>query len=106
MEDFKAKITNPERAAEFEKVFGTSTVFIKSPLPSRTNGIPGKPDQLIYELDLELLTSEQLDNLVIWISNKFGLPVDEARSELKRVGMPILADSCIVIIEHPYRWLL
>jgi hypothetical protein len=102
--DFKCIITETTRAAEWQKHLGTTTVYVKSPIPSWAS-LPGIPRAQIYELDLELLTPVQRENLVIWLAEKFDLPADEVRADLEKYGVPILAEHCVVTVEHPHRWL-
>lgn len=103
--DFTVTITNPERAAEWEAILGTTTVYIKSPIPTPAS-LPGHPEALIYELDLNLITNEQCQKLIQHIANKFDIPLHVVERELPAQGVPILADDCTVsITAHPLRWL-
>jgi hypothetical protein len=104
MKDFRCTITDPERAAEWEKHLGTKTVFIKSPIPVLAS-LPGHPCAEIYELDLDLLTDEQRESLIAWMAEKYSCPVDYVRQGLASQGVPILAEHCIVSIDNPQRWL-
>ena len=101
--DFTVTVCEPERRAEFEAIFGTATVHVKSPFPVRAN-LPGRPDCLIYELDLELITREQRARLVAFLAEKFGISVEEVDALLEVHGVPILAEDCVVGVANPQRW--
>lgn len=101
--DFTVTVTNSERAAMWLDVLGTATVHVKSPVATRAN-LPGKPNSLIYELDLEMITPEQREKLVAYIAQKFGIPSDDVAASLDDHGVPMLADDCIVTVVNPQRW--
>lgn len=83
----------PERVADFERVFGSTTVPVRQLLPSPVYlNLPIGP-KLCYELDLDALAEDQLERLIEYGAERFGMPVDEARAELAH-GFPILADDC------------
>lgn len=102
--DFSATITNPARAAEWQAVFGTTTVNIKSPLPEWAD-LPGKGRSIVYFLDLDLITLEQRQRLVEHISQKFNLSAAEVEADLDAHGMPILDEDCLVTAVNPQKWL-
>lgn len=89
-----ARIHNPERLTLWQATFGSDTVPIKSIIPRRAN-LPGKPDALIYEMDLAAITSEQRTRLVEALAQKFNLPAAEIEANLDEQGCPILADDCV-----------
>ena len=101
--DFTATITNPKRAEEWEALLGITTVYIKSPIPKRAN-LPGHPNALIYELDMDLITNEQRRLLEQHFHLKFGVPEEMVLETLEEIGVPILADDCIVSVANPLRW--
>lgn len=98
--DFTVTICEPERRAMFEAVFGTATVHVESPFPTKAN-LPGRPDSLIYELDLESITPEQREKLVAFLAEKFGISAEEVDALLEAHGVPILADDCVVGVTNP-----
>lgn len=57
MGDFQVTIYDKERKKDFEKVFGTNTVSVKSPIPTRIK-IPSGETKLAYFLDLDSITPE------------------------------------------------
>jgi hypothetical protein len=105
MKDFTATIHNPERAAEWQAILGTTTIYIRSPIPEFAQ-LPGHPNALIYYLDLDLLTEDQWTRLVIHLAYKFGLTAEDADAMLEKHGLPILANDCKVTIHNPQRWWL
>lgn len=101
--DFTVTITDQKRAAEFQDIFGTTTVHVKSPVPEMMN-LPGKPGSLAYMLDMEFLTEAQRHALVMHIANKFVIPPGDVAATLDENGVPILAEHCVVTVEHPKKW--
>jgi hypothetical protein len=103
MKDFTVAITNPERAADWQAILGRTTVAVMSPIATRAN-LPGHPDALIYMLDLDVLTAEEIDRLVEHLAKRFNIPVVDIGINLYKTGVPILADDCIIIVANPQRW--
>jgi hypothetical protein len=102
-QDFTATITHPERAAEWQRVLGTTTVYITTPIPIRAN-LPGHPNAEIYLLDLNLISSQQREALITHLAARFNLPRQEVESDLDKHGVPILAQDCIVAVANPHKW--
>lgn len=98
--DFTVTVCNPERKAEWEAVLGTAAVHVRSPIPSRAN-LPGHPNVLIYELDLDLLSKEQRARVIAHLAARFDVPEDEVARDLDSVGVPILARDCVVSVKNP-----
>lgn len=101
--DFFVTVTG-DRAAEWEQIFGTTTVNVRSPIPQWAD-LPGKGKSLIFLLDLELITPTQRQRLVEHISRKWNQPPAEVEAEIKARGVPILDEDCIVGVLNPQRWL-
>lgn len=101
--DFTATVHNPERAAEFAAVFGSTTVCIKSPLPIPVS-VPGHPATLAYELDLQQLTADQRQRLIDHIAAKFGRDAEEVAADIDTVGVPILAEHVTIAVHNPQKW--
>jgi len=104
--DFSVTIIDPERAAEWTDVLGTTTVNVVSPLPSLVN-LPGHPRALAFFLDIKLLSGAQRAALVNHLANKFGEPaadVEAAIAEDPDHAVPILDKDCIMVIQNPWRW--
>jgi hypothetical protein len=102
--DFWVTVTDPERAATFERVFGTRTVPILSPIPHLA-GLPGFAEkQPVYELDLEWLTADARERLIDHLAERFGGDRADVAAEIDRVGVPILEERCVVRIDHAQRW--
>jgi hypothetical protein len=102
--DFTVTVCEPERAAEFEAIFGTTTVHVKSPFPARAD-LPGHPDSLVFELDLELITADQRKRLVAHLAEKFSIPAEEVEATLDEQGVPLRFDDCVTGIANPLRWM-
>ncbi len=103
MNDFEATIHDPERAAEFHKILGRTTVKIRSPVPKWGN-FPDIGRQLFYELDIDLITEDEREALIKHIADKFKLTQDFVRSQLPVIGVPILAKDCVITVMNPQRW--
>ena len=94
--DTTAKVSNPERQAFWQEVFGTDEVPITSIVANQAN-LPGfdKP-QLVYMLDLKAISPEQRERLIAALAIKFGIPDSEAADEIDKQGVPILASDVSV----------
>lgn len=106
-QDFTVTITEPSRAAEWQAVFGTTTICVTTPL-AQPCSLPGHPHTLAFFVDVPILTSEQRDSLITHLSIKFDVPKREIISEIERDplhAIPILAEHCLVTVENPQRWL-
>lgn len=90
----KAKITNPDRLALWQAVFGGDEVPIVSIVPAVAD-FPGVGEQRYYSMDLKAITPEQRKRLVLSIADKFSQPVDFVEANLDKMGVPVLA--CDVI---------
>lgn len=105
MKDFTATINEQSsRYADWMRVFGTNQVVLKSPL-AHAGIFPGVGKKDCYDVDLAALTPAQRERMILHISERFDIPLEEVRAELDNVGMPILADDVIVTIHNPQRWL-
>jgi hypothetical protein len=102
--DFIAHIKNPERAAEWQAVFGSEQVYVTSPFPEMGD-LPGLGRVQIYKLDLALLTPDQRRRLVEHIAGKFGLDPELVDRDLNQVGCPVLARDVTLVVHHAQRWL-
>ena len=103
MTDFEVTIYDKERKKDFIKVFGTTTVKIISPIPTRIK-IPSGEEKLAYFLDLKSITSEQRTHLITHISERFNQPLEFVAEKLESMGVPILKEHCGLIIHNPQRW--
>lgn len=90
-----ATATTPERAAEWQEVFGNNVVPVLSFIPS-LGTFPGVGEAYYYPLDLRAITPEQKERLIASIARRFGLAPKLVRAEIDRVGVPILADDVTV----------
>lgn len=102
--DFEVAIFDEERKKNFIEVFGTNTVKVKSPVPTwiiRPNG----EKALAYSLDLDLITKKEREKLMKNICERFNQSIDFVRENLDKMGVPILKESCSLIIKNPQRWI-
>jgi hypothetical protein len=91
----KAKITNPDRLALWQAVFGGDEVPVISIVP-RLGSFPGVGEQRYYEMDLKAITEEQRARLVASIAEKFNRDIEEVSRDIDIVGCPILACDVVV----------
>lgn len=101
--DFEVIIYDEERKKNFIEVFGTNTVKVKSPIPQLIKKPDGE-EALAYFLDLDLITKKEREKLIKHISEKFNQSIDFVRESLDKMGLPILKESCSLIIKNPQRW--
>lgn len=102
----KAKIIDEgQRAVVWRKIFGSDTIAIRSPFPTYTI-LPERGRSLVYELDIESLTSDQRGRLVAHIAERFSILAAEVEAQLDEIGCPILAiDVAVESNDAPWRWL-
>lgn len=87
-----------ERAADFEKVFDTATVRVKTWFSHNAFVAEHKKRQEVFELDLDWVRENGFrDKLVAHLAERFGRPVEFVGRELDRIGVPILASDCTVM---------
>ncbi|TXH50443.1 MAG: hypothetical protein E6Q97_20435 [Desulfurellales bacterium] len=83
------------RYAAWREIFGSNEAPLKS-FAARWYKTQ-KGVMYMYELDLEALSTEQRQRLEAHLCRKFKIGVDDVRENLRRVGMPILADDVVVL---------
>lgn len=102
--DFEVVINDSERKKNFMEVFGTNYVKIKSPIPQWIT-IRNGETTLAYFLDLDLITEEERERLIKNIHKRFpNEPIEFIRVNLDKIGVPILKESCSLIIKNPQKW--
>ncbi len=84
-----------ERSGAWVRLFGSTSVVIKSPVPLRAD-LPGLGVREVYFVDLEKLSDEQLDRIAREMSLRFSLPLPEVTADLRSLGLPILAEDISV----------
>lgn len=105
VKDFTATISETsERAETWQQIFGTDVVHLKSPFVAFEE-IEGKSKVLVYDLDIETLTTDQRQRLVADLSTTFDLPESLVEEGLDTLGCPILAEDVTVTIKNPQKWL-
>lgn len=103
MKDFVATISEKSsRYQEWLEVLGSNKVILKSPLPHRALLPHG--NAMVFDMDLEALTSEQRGRLIAHLSRKFDVPLAEVERDLDTIGCPILASEITITIFHPQKW--
>ena len=103
VKDFEVIISDEERKKDFIKVFGTNIIKVKSPVPTWILK-PNSEKASVYFLDLDLITKEEREKLIKNISERFNQSIDFVRENLDKMGVPILKESCSLIIKNPQRW--
>jgi hypothetical protein len=91
------------RGDEWERVCGTRQFPVTTWEPIRAN-LPGKPNSLVWMMNLQLMDSDTLAKIVAHLSQKFGIPVQEIEAEMAAHGNPILAEDAFVVLNDPQRW--
>ncbi len=90
-----ARTDNPERKKFWLEVIGSECVPILSIIPTWAD-LPGLGSAMVYLLDVAALPKEKQERLVAALAARFGLTIDEERTELAK-GVPILADDVEVM---------
>lgn len=91
----KARITNPDRLALWQAVFGGDEVPVTSIIP-QVGIFSGLGEQRFYSLDLQAITPEQRGRLVASIADRFGQTVEFVEDNIGVFGVPILAGDVVV----------
>lgn len=100
--DFKVKVMDEERAAEFKAMFGKDEVCVMSPVPTLMK--VGDEEKMAYLLDIEQLSGEQMDTMVAHIARKFNLSQTFVMTNIAQAGVPVLADMTLVTVLNPMKW--
>lgn len=101
--DFQVIVHDPERIKVWTEIFGTTTLYVKSPIPFLAD-VPGYNNELVYDLDLDQYTNRQRQALIQHIADKFTLPPETVAAQIDELGVPILARHCTVAIHNPQKW--
>lgn len=80
------------RRTEWRAIFGTDTLPIKAPIP-HYDTLPGAPNALVYEVDLNAITADQRQRLIAHTATKFGYSTEFVEENLDKLGMPVLAND-------------
>lgn len=85
-------ITDPERRQEYLEVLGTDTVQVLDATPKRVDfsGAKGVP---AFMMDLDALTPEQIDRLVLFLADRHSMAPSLVAVRLERDGVAIWADQ-------------
>lgn len=97
--EIRVNIIDPRRAETFQKVFGRTEVAVLSPIPEYCT-LPGFDEpQWVYKLDLDELTTDELDRLKFHLADTFHMTVSMIEEEMQRIGVPIPVDKTILTVE-------
>jgi len=103
--DFEIIISEKsERYNNFMAVYGTNIIKVISPFPELVSLPDSKEPVLAYFLDLDLITETQRENLICHISEKFQQSRKVVEDNLEKIGMPILAKDCTLVINNPQKY--
>ncbi len=94
---------NGPRGDELERVCGTRTFPVTTWEPIRAD-LPGKPNALVWMMNLLLMDGETIRKIIAHLSQKFGIPEHEIQAEMAEHGNPILAEDAYVVLNDPQRW--
>ncbi len=93
---FQVTVTNPDRAALFQRVFGSATVAVQFPFPVLADRPAGQGEQLAYLLDLREITDEQRARLVDHFAAELNLDRAFVEDRLTEQGVAIPATDAIM----------
>lgn len=102
--DFQLTV-HDDRAAEYQRIFGTDTVYVKSPMAEIVTLEGTGERQSVYMLDLSLYDDLTHDRLVSYIARKFNADEADVTKELGERGLPIQAKNATLTVLHPMKWL-
>ncbi len=83
------------RYEEWLDVLGTDTVQVKGWLLPEWAIVLGEK-KLVWQLDLDQLTEEQMGRLISHIARKFSIERREVVETIRQIGVPLLAEDLIV----------
>jgi len=99
----KVRTTNKKQRETWKNVLGTTELPIISLLPEPAETPIGVKN--IYLMDLEALTKKQHDKLVTHLADRYHLTEEEVNADINTIGVPIIADDCLVITNELGRYL-
>lgn len=86
-----------ERAEEWRAVFGTATLPVRSWCPYRVH-LPGRPGELVFDLDMAAVTPEVRGRLVAALARRFGLDEAEVGRDLDAFGVPLPVEGLMLTV--------
>jgi hypothetical protein len=103
--DFKCVACDPERVSRWQRLFNRDYVCVTTPFPYKNFNKNGEiTSDTFYMLDLDQLTNDELIALAKDTAERFNAPFEEVITEIRRVGMPVLAKDTNMVILHPQKW--
>ena len=92
-------VHNVERARDWQDVYGTRQVPVREPVIEYAY-LPGFADtQPVYMLAMDWLDHDQRERLIAHCALRFQLPEGLVRRDLDRVGIPLLATDCVLLVD-------
>jgi hypothetical protein len=102
--DFHCIVTDPARVESYQRLFSRDWVAVKSPVPEWAE-LPGIGLDLVYLMDLDELTPQELDNLCRDIAQRFELPLEEVEENIRVEGCPVRFNDTYMAVHNPHKWL-
>lgn len=94
---FYLKCNDPARAERIRAGFGVDLIPVLSPSPTMV-AIEGAGDVLCYLVDLRSIPRETYESVAQNLVNIYGADMNEVKFQLTRIGLPILAANCVIVI--------
>lgn len=88
-------ITDPERRQEYLDVLGTDTVQVLDATPTNVD-FDHEKNVSVFMMDLEALSVEQIDSLVLFLAERHQSPPSFVAARLNQDGVAIRADQAQV----------
>lgn len=88
------------RADAFTRIFGRNRVPIESPTLEYAR-LPRVGRQLLYKIDLKVLTPEERKNLAEYLSQVWDMPMERVEEEIAARGVPIRAEGTTLVDLDP-----
>lgn len=99
----KVRTINKKQENDWKNVLGITEVPIISLLTQLAETPAGVKN--VYMMDLEVLTKKQHEKLVSHLAKRYHLTEEEVNSDINTIGVPIIADDCMVITNEIGRYL-
>ena len=99
-ENFWISASDPERAAEWTRIFGENCAPITTPPAMQNVILPYLGETNVYFLDLNALTPAQFERVVEHTVTRSHQDRDYVRQALRRDGMPIVARGTTIIVSE------
>jgi hypothetical protein len=101
--DFHCIVTDERRVETYNRLFNRDWVAVKSPVPEWAE-LPGIGRDLVYLMDLDELTPQELENLCQDIAQQFELPLEEVQERILEEGCPVRYENTYMAVLNPHKW--